>query len=384
MLTQSNQLATTFRELDSRCRPPFTSFTSMNMHRIYTLRTDAWSRALVHCTGVVAVGLVLSALSPNRNLSAQSPIKTSTVSLTRPGDVPALFAAGTVSTMFDEWNTSFGPDGHTVFFSRGRFWTIMTSRSVKTTWSVPQVASFSGRWLDTDPFVSPDGKRVYFVSNRPLDGRPTSPPLSSFGIWYVEQVSGGGWSRPINVGPGINGHGSVWFPAVTNNGTLYFHAQRADGKGSSDIYFARWAGDHYADPVLVDLNTAASEQEAYVAPDESYMIFVSDRANGFGSGDLYISTRRDGHWETPMNLGQPINSYSTDMAPSVSPDGTTLYLTSGRQPFRGARPDRVDAASFLKEVSGYANGSLKMYSIALDTLALRHFRESRGGSISGA
>ncbi len=347
---------------------------SMNIHQIYTLKTAAWYRALVRGAGVASVGFVLSTLSPAGNLYAQGQTPTNTVALTRPGAVPSLFAAGTVSTMFDEWNTSFTPDGHTVVFSRGRFWTIMTSRRIKTKWSAPEVASFSGRWLDTDPFVSPDGKRVYFVSNRPLDGRPTSPPLPSFGIWYVDRKADGTWSDPVDVGPVINGRESVWFPSVTNDGTLYFHTRRADGKGSSDIYSARWTGDHYADPVPVDFNTAASEQEPYVAPDESYMIFVSDRSGGFGNGDLYISIRRGGHWGPPMNLGIPVNSYSSDMAPSVSPDGTTLYFTTSRRSFRAVRPTRVDAAAFLKELNGYDDGSLKMYSIALDTVAMHHLR----------
>lgn len=107
------------------------------------------------------------------------------------------------------------------------------------------------------------------------------------------------------------------------------------------------------------------------------MIFVSDRAGGFGGGDLYISIRHDGHWDMPMNLGQPINSYATDMAPSVSPDGTVLYFTSSRRPFHSVRPNRVDAAAFGKELSGYENGSLKMYSIALDTVALNRLRSEK-------
>lgn len=259
----------------------------------------------------------------------------------------------------------------------------MTSRRVKGKWSTPEVASFSGRWMDTDPFVSPDGRRVYFTSNRPLDGNPDTPRLADSGIWYVERAATGDWSQPINVGSTINGHGSAWFPSVTRGGTLYFHARRDGGKGSSDIYCARWLGDRYADAVPVDFNTAASEQEPYVAPDESYMIFVSDRAGGSGGGDLYISIRREGHWGTPMNLGQPVNSYATDMAPSVSPDGGTLYFTSSRRPFHGVRPGRVDAASFMKELASYENGSLKMYSIAFDTTALRGLRQARAVPSTG-
>jgi Tol biopolymer transport system component len=321
----------------------------------------------------VRIPVAVASLIVATTLSAQS------VTLTTPGVEPALFAPGVVSTMFAEWNTTFTADGRTVFFSRGQFWTIMTSTRGRSPWSAPEVAPFSGRWMDTDPFVSPDGRRVYFVSNRPLDGNPATPPRSDFGIWYVERTPTGGWSPPISVGATVNDHGSAWFPSVTRDGTLYFHARRPGGAGSSDIYCTRWLGDHYADAVPVEFNTAASEQEPYVSPDETYMIFVSDRAGGLGAGDLYLSLRRNGHWGAPMHIDQPVNSYANDMAPSMSPDGAMLYFTSNRRPYHGVRPARVDAAAFRRELESYGNGDLKMYSIPLDTVRLHALlRESAG------
>ncbi len=339
---------------------------------IVRMRATAFSACLLSVAGLAG-----------NHLSAQTPTPIAHTTLSPPGAVPSLFGKGIISTSSDEWNTSFSPDGRTVFFSRGRFWTIMTSTRAGASWSAPEVASFSGKWLDTDPFVSPDGRRVYFVSNRPLDDNPATAPLPYFSIWYVERAGGGNWSQPINVGTPINGNGSAWFPSVTSDGTLYFHARREGGKGGSDIYYSRRMGDHYTEPVPVDFNTAASEQEPYVAPDESYMIFVSDRAGGFGSSDLYISIRRDGHWGTPMNLGEQINTYATEMAPSVSADGTTLYFTGTRRPFRDVRPSRVNAAAFARELTGYENGSLKMYSIALDTAVLRVLKQTRDASAPG-
>lgn len=349
----------------------------MKAPRINVLTHMFAARKYMRCVGLPLLLLVIP-----RSGQAQA---TAAPAVTSAGATPVLFAAGTVSTMFPEWNTSFTPDGRNVFFSRGLFWTIMVSTRVGMVWSAPEVAPFSGKWLDTDPFVSPDGRRLYFVSNRPMDGDSASPPSPTFNIWYVERAKGGNWLQPINVGSPINGHGSVWFPAVTRDGTLYFHAHGRDGgKGSSDIFYARWAGDHYADPVPVDFNTAASEQEPYVSPDESYMIFVSDRKGGFGGGDLYISFRSGQHWSAPVNLGQAVNSSATDMAPSVSPDGTRLYFTSVRLPFRGVRPHRVDATAFTKELTGYENGNLKMYSIALDTTAMRVLRNMADVSTPGS
>ena len=80
------------------------------------------------------------------------------------------FAPGVVSSRFDEWGTSFSPDNKIVYFSRGsRFWTVCFSRNKDGVWQRPEVASFSGLWSDTDPFVSPDGKTL--PSGRARPGR---------------------------------------------------------------------------------------------------------------------------------------------------------------------------------------------------------------------
>ena len=89
---------------------------------------------------------------------------------------PKVFAEGAVSTPFSEWATSFSPDGNTVYFSRGAiYWTVCYSKLVDGKWSRPVVAAFSGKYNDTDPFVSPDGKRMFFISNRPFKAGEEKP-----------------------------------------------------------------------------------------------------------------------------------------------------------------------------------------------------------------
>src|SRR3954463_9499517 len=88
-----------------------------------------------------------------------------------PAANPQLFADGVVSSPYTEWATSFTPDGKTVYFSRGAvYWTICSSKMVNGTWAKPAVVNISGRWRDTDPFITPDGKRMFFISNRPPEG----------------------------------------------------------------------------------------------------------------------------------------------------------------------------------------------------------------------
>jgi hypothetical protein len=90
---------------------------------------------------------------------------------------PQLFGEGVISTPFREWTTTFTPDGQTVYFSQGNLrYAIIYSEQVKGKWQKPKLAPFSGRWSDTDPFISTDGNRLYFCSNRPADQNPASIP----------------------------------------------------------------------------------------------------------------------------------------------------------------------------------------------------------------
>jgi len=220
---------------------------------------------------------------------------------------------------------TFSPDGKTMYFSRDRS-DILVSHSRDGMWSAPVLAEFSGKYRDGDPFVSPDGLQLFFWSARPLDGQQRK----GLAIWVVDKA-GGGWSAPRDVGPSVNGpEGGVGFPAAASNGTLYFMADRADSIGGLDIYRAKRIGDSYAKPEDLGpiVNSPYSELDAYVAPDESYIVFSSDRPGGVGAGDLYVSQRKEGSWTPPQNLGPRINSTGFECCPSVSPDGKRLYFTS--------------------------------------------------------
>jgi Tol biopolymer transport system component len=74
------------------------------------------------------------------------------------------------------------------------------------------------------------------------------------------------------------------------------------------------------------------EPEAWgLAPDESYLIFCSDRAGGYGKDDMYIVlARQDGRWTTPLNMGSLVNSPHEEYIPYVTPDGKYFFFTSNK------------------------------------------------------
>ena len=245
---------------------------------------------------------------------------------------PVLFAEGVISTADDESHAHFSPDGRTLYFLRNtpsfNFWTIVVSHFRDGTWTTPRVAPFSGQYSDADPFITADGSKLFFISMRPVAGKAKTDT----DIWVAERT-GGGWVEPEHLGPLVNSDTNEWFPTVAANGTLYFGSARPGGKGAVDIWRSRLVDGKYAEPENLGeaINSAASEVEPYIAPDESYLIFAAaGRPGGRGAFDLYISMQKDGQWSPPVNLGDKINSSAWDFAPRISPDGKYFFFTSAR------------------------------------------------------
>src|SRR3954471_22233141 len=98
---------------------------------------------------------------------------------------PVIFAEGVISTGQYETHPAFSPSGDTLYFLKclpdANFYSICVSYRRNKAWSQPEVASFSGRYVDADPFVTKDGNELYFVSNRPVNaGDPVKP---DWDIW---------------------------------------------------------------------------------------------------------------------------------------------------------------------------------------------------------
>ena len=127
---------------------------------------------------------------------------------------PTLFAPGVISTGEYESHAAFSPDGGTIYFLKNTadfgHWTIVSSQLRNGSWTAPEVVPFSGRYSDADPFVTPDGSKLYFISTRPVDGKPKE----DLDIWIVER-KGDGWGEPRNLGAPINSPGAEWFPTLS-------------------------------------------------------------------------------------------------------------------------------------------------------------------------
>ncbi len=235
-------------------------------------------------------------------------------------------------------------------------------------WMPPELLPFCGQYRDIEPFLSSDGLRLYFSSDRPVNA--ASQQAKNYDIWFVwRSTLADQWSDPINLGAPVNTAKNEFYPAMTNSGNLYFTREASDGKGKDDIWISRYSGKGYTPPQVLDtaINSAGYEFNAYVSPDEQFMIFTKYGASdGLGSGDLYISKHTDKGWTKAINMGATVNSPFMDYCPFYDAPGKTLFFTSRRNSI--ADIPYPDLKSFTDAIGQYENGQSRLYKIVLNDL----------------
>jgi len=304
---------------------------------------------------------------------------------TPPGTTAEIFAPGIVSTGMYTRDVAMTPDGREIYFGvmTGGLSVIMETRLGEGGWSEPEVASFStdSRYFFIEPAISPDGEKFYFLSTRLPDGvEPEEGEIRSWvnqDIWVMDRV-GDGWGEPYNLGPPVNTDAAEFFPSLTHDGTMYFTRGEAQ---ESYIYRSRLVDGLYLEPerLGVQVNSTASQYNAFIAPDESYLIVCTGgRDDSLGGTDYYVVFRyEDDTWSEPVNLGPEVNTPANgEYSPYVSPDGRFLFFMSSRRRPAADLPPVLDR-DFLWEIhTGPGNGNAGIYWI--DAGFLEELRPDRG------
>ena len=297
-----------------------------------------------------------------------------------PGDDPVLFAPGVVSTGMHDRDVLVSPDGGEIHFGlmTGDLATIRVIRRTPGGWSEPELASFARDRAHNafEPTMSADGRRLLFLSTRPLPGEQDLPGWGNQNIFMVERTGPGApWSEPRPAPGRVNTKGAEYFPSLAADGTLYFTRETDDG---ASIWTAEPDGDGWGEPERLPetVNIAAQCYNATVAADESWIIVcVGGHADNLGPADSWIAFRGpDGAWLPARNLGAKVNGPGRRAgSATLSPDGVYL-LFSARQAdeaalFPGGRLTRADLAR-ANAVPG--NGSLDIFWMKADAVwALR-------------
>jgi hypothetical protein len=249
-----------------------------------------------------------------------------------PITTPQIFAPGKISLEGEfEFGAIFSKNRNEFYYGvelNGKAETRMM-KFENGNWTGPVKILVHEIYSFNDPFLSPDQNRLFFISDRAIDGRG---PKKDYDIWYVER-QGDKWSDPKNAGKNINTSENQYYISFTQTGTMYFssNVRNAEGNNNYDIYSSAFKAGEFqpAKKLDVNVNTTHYEADVFVAPDESYLVFAANRPEGLGSGDLHVSFREaNGSWSPSKTLGGNINTETDDFCPYVTPDGKYLFYAS--------------------------------------------------------
>ncbi|WP_386755999.1 TolB family protein [Lysobacter yangpyeongensis] len=227
-----------------------------------------------------------------------------------------------ISSAQFESHAAFDPRTGDLYFVRSspefRGWHLMLSKCRPSGWSDPQPPAFAGDGQEADPWFTPDGAHLYFISSRSDDG----VKRDDLDIWRLDRDAAGQWGRPQRLPAPVNSVGAEWFPRLAPDGWLYFGSNRPGGLGGNDIWRAREdaAGEWTVENLGPTLNSEGNEYEPLPSPDGTSMILMAD-------GGLYRSDRHGNDWLPRTKLGPGINVNGTEIGATFSPSGKSLLFS---------------------------------------------------------
>jgi hypothetical protein len=220
-----------------------------------------------------------------------------------PGLTPEVFAPGIVSTKDLEIEGGFAPSMREFYYTRQRKGEEPKTHVIQYkngVWQKPVEERRSG-----EVFISTDGKTMHL------------------GNKYRERTASG-WSEKKSLGPLFEKFPIMRLTASAA-GTYVFDEREEIGT----IRYSQLINGKREEPKALSkkINTGKWTAHPFIAPDESYLIWDSEREGGYGASDLYISFRQEnGAWGPAINMGEDINTERDDAYGSVTSDGKYFFF----------------------------------------------------------
>lgn len=274
-----------------------------------------------------------------------------------------------INSRFEEYTPSITSDGNRLYFTSRRsdtkgssidergdykyFEDIYVSNKNQETGEWEQAEGLPGE-VNTEAYdailsVKPDGSGIFVYKNT---------GESAGDIFYSDRNAADGsfkaatkFPRPINTS---YYEGSVSLTADGN--TLFFISERPEGMGHGDIYISalrsgKWSSPQNLGPII---NTPEDEKFVFVHPSGKAIYFSSNGHQSMGSYDIFRSDFVNGEWTTPVNLGYPINTVNEESTFSLTADNKTLFLAAEYSDTNGERDlYSVDVSNYDLISGGY-------------------------------
>ena len=218
--------------------------------------------------------------------------------LTEDGALGAVDKFGKkLNSKFHESTPAFSKDGKTVYFTRNNFLDkrgydeskvtllkIYKATLVEDKWTdITELPFNSDSFQTAHPALTPDGKTMYFASDR-------EGTLGKSDIFKVSINDDGSFGEPVNAGPAINTEARETFPFVTAKNELYFASDGQPGLGGLDIFIAQIKEDGSIKEALnvgAEANSPKDDFALIINTDTNKGFLSSNRDGGNGSDDIY-------------------------------------------------------------------------------------------------
>lgn len=174
--------------------------------------------------------------------------------------------------------------------------------------------------------LSADGKTLVFTACRRQGGAGSCD-------LYISFRKNNKWTQPANMGYPINSRAWESQPSLSANGqTLYFVSNRAGGYGNKDIWVSHKKEGIWQTPVNLGkiINTPHNETAPFLHPDSQTLYFASDGHMGMGRSDIFLSRLKNEAWTSPLNLGYPINTQGEERGIITDTHGDYAFISSVR------------------------------------------------------
>lgn len=289
---------------------------------------------------LAALVLMFTVLGPTLDASAQDGfpvLRGDYLGQTPPGDEPQLFAPGIISNGLFNRDLSISPDGDEIYvglMASGKT-TVIWTRREGGLWTEPEYLPFTEASPHAvfEPALSPDGNKLYFLTNQAAPGQEKRPGWGNQNI-FVSERGPDGWGKPNPAPSPITTTDMEYFPSLTADGTMYF--TRSSGDEQAAIYRSRLVDGVYTEPERLgeNVNCGTTNYNAFIAHDESYIIVcVLGREDNIGQADYRIVFRDEqDRWSQSLNMGPRLNRPGASATSAFATrDGKYLFFSASRR-----------------------------------------------------